>query len=71
MKNFLKENEVGVLGERRVTWKQVTTTQFDKRKAREEYAPSKPLNEAAIYYDIRERNKKVRKSSGGFDDFDF
>lgn len=47
------------------------TTQFDKRKAKEEYAPSKPLNEAAIYYDIRERNKKVRRSSGGFDDFDF
>ena len=30
LKNFLKENEVGVLGERKVTWKQVTTTQFDK-----------------------------------------
>ena len=29
-------------------------------QAKEEYAPSKPLNEAAIYYDIRERNKKVR-----------
>lgn len=47
------------------------TPQFDKRKAKEEYAPSKPLNEQAIYYDIRERNRKVRKSSGGFDDFDF
>lgn len=47
------------------------TTQFDKRKAKEEYAPSKPLNEQAIYYDIRERNRKVRKNSGGFDDFDF
>ena len=48
-----------------------STPQFDKRKAKEEYAPSKPLNEEAIYYDIKERNKKVRKSSGGFDDFDW
>ena len=48
-----------------------STPQFDKRKAKEEYAPSKALNESAIYYDIKERNKKVRKSSGGFDDFDW
>ena len=45
------------------------TPQFDKRKAKEEYAPSKPLNESEIYYDIKERNKKVKKSS--FDDFDW
>ena len=48
------------------------TPQFDKRKAPEEYAPSKSLNESKIYYDITERNKKViRGGSGGFDDFDF
>ena len=47
------------------------TPQFDKRKAPEEYAPSKSLNENAIYYDINVRNKKVIKSSSPFDDFDF
>ena len=36
LKNFLKENEVGVLGERRVTWKEVTTTQFDKKRLEKE-----------------------------------
>lgn len=49
------------------------TPQFDKRKAPEEYAPSKALNEEKIYYDINVRNRKVMKSSrrGGFDNFDF
>ena len=48
--------------------------EFDKKIAAEEYAPSHSLNEAAIYYDITERNKKVYKKSNSsisFDDFDF
>lgn len=47
------------------------TPQFDKRQAPEEYAPSRSLNEDKIYYDINIRNRKVMKSSTGFDDFDF
>lgn len=46
--------------------------QFDKRIAAEEYHPSKALDEYKIFYDIRERNKKVLKSSTSpFGDFDF
>lgn len=47
--------------------------EFDKRMAAEEYAPSRSLDEEKIYYDIKQRNKKVYKSSGSvsFDDFDF
>lgn len=49
------------------------TPQFDKRKAVEKYVQSKFLDEESIYYDIAERNRKLRGSSfkGGFDDFDF
>lgn len=48
------------------------TPQFDKRKAPEEYAPSKSLDENKIYYDITLRNRKVMGGRrGGFDDFDF
>ena len=34
---------------------------LDKRKAADEYVPSKHLNEKEIFYDIKERNKKVFK----------
>lgn len=48
------------------------TPQFDKRKAVEKYVPSKFLDEEEIYYDIAERNKKLRRKNNiGFDDFDF
>lgn len=48
-------------------------TQFDKRMAPDEYAPSKALNEEKIYYDINIRNRKVMRNNrnSGFDDFDF
>lgn len=36
LKNYLKENEIGVIGDRRVTWKQVTTTSFDKKRLEKE-----------------------------------
>lgn len=36
LKNYLKENETGVIGDRRVTWKQVTTTSFDKKRLEKE-----------------------------------
>lgn len=36
LKNYLKENETGVIGDRRVTWKQVTTTTFDKKRLEKE-----------------------------------
>lgn len=48
------------------------TPQFDKRKAVEQYVPSRYLDEREIYYDIAARNKKLsRKTSSPFDDFDF
>ena len=36
LKNFLKNNEGGVIGEYRVTWKQVTSTTFDKKRLEKE-----------------------------------
>ncbi len=50
-----------------------STPQFDKRKAPEEYAPAKALNEEKIYYDITMRNRKVIKGGkkGIFDDISF
>ena len=36
LKNFLKNNESGVIGEYRVTWKQVTSTTFDKKRLEKE-----------------------------------
>lgn len=49
------------------------TPQFDQRKAKPEYVASKFLNEEHIYYDIKERNRKVNRRSGnsGLGDFDF
>ena len=44
---------------------------LDQRKASEEYAPSRHLDEMAIFYDIKARNSKVFKKSNVFDDFDF
>ena len=44
---------------------------LDQRKAAEEYAPSKHLDERAIFYDIKKRNSKVFKKTSIFDDFDF
>lgn len=44
---------------------------LDQRKASEEYAPSRHLDEMAIFYDIKARNAKVFKKSNVFDDFDF
>lgn len=32
LKYYLKENEIGVVGDRRVTWKQITATSFDKKR---------------------------------------
>lgn len=47
---------------------------FDKRKVAEQYVPSKPLDEARIYYDIKIRNRKYvggGDDAGGFGGFDF
>ena len=40
---------------------------FSKQVAEEEYVPAKYFDEAKIYYDIKERNKKVLKNSDPFD----
>lgn len=32
LKYYLKENEVGIVGDRKVTWKQITATSFDKKR---------------------------------------
>lgn len=32
LKNFLKENEIGIVGNHTVKWKQITTTSFDKKR---------------------------------------
>ena len=37
IKTYLKENESGTVGERRIDWKTVTTTTFDKKRLKEEY----------------------------------
>ena len=34
---YLKENESGTVGERRIDWKTVTTTTFDKKWLKEEH----------------------------------
>lgn len=36
MKDYLKENEKGIVGDREVTWKSVTTTGFDKKRLEKE-----------------------------------
>lgn len=35
-KNYLKENEAGMIGERRVSWKQVCASAFDKKRLEQE-----------------------------------
>lgn len=49
------------------------TPQFDMRKANDGYAQSRALDEKAVFYDIRERNKKVLRPAsspfGGFGGF--
>lgn len=45
LKNYLRENEIGVVGDRKVTWKQVTTTYFDKKRLEKE---NKEVYEAYI-----------------------
>ena len=35
-KNYLKENETGMIGARRVSWKQIQTTTFDKKRLEQE-----------------------------------
>lgn len=36
LKHLLKENETGIIGNRKVTWKAVTTTMFDKKRLEKE-----------------------------------
>lgn len=36
MKSYLKENEKGVVGDRQVTWKSVTSTAFDRKRLEQE-----------------------------------
>ena len=36
LKSYLKENESGTVGNRRIDWKTVTTTTFDKKRLKEE-----------------------------------
>lgn len=36
LKNYLKENETGVIGSRKISWKQVTKTSFDKKRLEKE-----------------------------------
>lgn len=36
MKNYLKENEKGVIGDRQITWKSVTSTAFDRKRLEQE-----------------------------------
>lgn len=36
LKNYLKENEVGVVGDRKVTWKEITAKGFDKKRLEKE-----------------------------------
>lgn len=45
LKNYLKENEVGVVGGRKVTWKQITARGFDKKRLEKE---NKEVYEAYI-----------------------
>lgn len=37
LKNFLKDNESGTVGGRKVTWKQITSTSFDKKRLEKEH----------------------------------
>ena len=36
LKAYLKENEVGIIGDRKVSWKSVTSTSFDKKRLEQE-----------------------------------
>ena len=44
--------------------------EIDSSVLEDEYAPSQPFDEEAIFYDVKNRNKIVLKKSG-FDPFDF
>lgn len=37
LKNYLKENETGVIGNRRVTWKQITSKDIDRNRLKKEH----------------------------------
>lgn len=45
------------------------TPEFDQTRVGQEFVASKPFDEANIFYDIRERNKKMLKSSSSPFDF--
>ncbi|MBR2052747.1 MAG: TraM recognition domain-containing protein, partial [Clostridia bacterium] len=45
--------------------------EFDTTVLEDEYFPSRPFDEEAIYYDVQHRNKIILKPKGGFDPFDF
>ena len=47
------------------------TPEFDTTILEDEYFPSRPFDEEAIYYDVKNRNKIILKPKGGFDPFDF
>ncbi len=32
LKAYLKENEVGIVGDRKISWKTISTTTFDKKR---------------------------------------
>ena len=45
---------------------------FDKRIAKDQYVPAKPLDEERIFFDMKERIRKCsRRARPSFDDFDF
>ncbi len=45
---------------------------FDRRIAKAEYVPSKPLDEQKVFFDMQERNRRCNKRTRpSFDDFDF
>ena len=45
--------------------------EIDSSILEDEYFPSRPFDEEAIYYDVHNRNKIILKPKGGFDPFDF
>lgn len=53
LKNYLKDNETGIVGGRTVTWKQVTTTSFDRKRLEKE---NKEIYEA---YTTKSRYRKL------------
>lgn len=53
LKNYLKDNETGTVGGRTVTWRQVTTTSFDRKRLEKE---NKEIYEA---YTTKSRYRKL------------